>query len=96
MAVRAPVDLASWLDTGPVPGFVGDADGACPEDAPPGVGPTLLIGPEGGLTDDELARLDLDGWIRVRLAPHVLRSETAAVAGLAILSASRFGYTPAP
>lgn len=47
----------------------------------------LLIGPEGGLDDDELAAAKQAGFIAVRLGPRVLRTETAAVAALAILQA---------
>jgi 16S rRNA (uracil1498-N3)-methyltransferase len=43
--------------------------------------PTLLaIGPEGGLTDDELAVAEEAGWQAVSLGSRVLRVETAAVA----------------
>ena len=44
----------------------------------------LLIGPEGGFTDDELAGLrSLDRVVAISLGPRVLRSETAALAALA-------------
>jgi len=43
----------------------------------------FLVGPEGGLTDDEAARSKA---IRVRLAPTILRVETAAVAMMATLA----------
>lgn len=47
----------------------------------------LLIGPEGGLEDDELAAAEQSGFIPVRLGPRVLRTETAAVAALTVLQA---------
>lgn len=58
-----------------------DPDG---DPALPGVpGPTtLVIGPEGGLTDEERELLPR-GTTRVRLAPYILRIETAAVAAAA-------------
>jgi 16S rRNA (uracil1498-N3)-methyltransferase len=54
---------------------------------PPGGELLVLVGPEGGLTDDELKRLD--PWGRIDLGPHVLRAETAAIAAAAMLTAYR-------
>lgn len=45
---------------------------------------TLIIGPEGGFTPEELALADTHGVRRVRLVGHVLRIETAAEAALAV------------
>lgn len=45
----------------------------------------LLIGPEGDFTSSEMEEAKKQGWIPVSLGPFVLRSETAAIAGLAIL-----------
>lgn len=45
----------------------------------------LLIGPEGGLTDEELEIAALTGFKRMRLGPRVLRTETAGPAALAAL-----------
>jgi 16S rRNA (uracil1498-N3)-methyltransferase len=43
--------------------------------------PTLLaIGPEGGLTDAEVAAATAAGWQLVSLGPRILRVETAAIA----------------
>ena len=39
-----------------------------------------LVGPEGGLTADELAAADRAAATRVGLGPHILRVETAAIA----------------
>jgi 16S rRNA (uracil1498-N3)-methyltransferase len=47
----------------------------------------LMVGPEGGFTPHELA--DLDSGARLRLGPHVLRAETAAIAGAAVLTTRR-------
>ena len=43
----------------------------------------LVVGPEGGITDDELAQL---GGTAVRLGPSVLRTSTAGAAAIAVLS----------
>jgi 16S rRNA (uracil1498-N3)-methyltransferase len=47
---------------------------------------TLVVGPEGGVTPDELAALETAGALPVRLGPEVLRTSTAGVAALAALS----------
>lgn len=44
---------------------------------------TILIGPEGGLTEEEEGRLESACWLPAGLAPAVLRIETAAIAALA-------------
>lgn len=49
---------------------------------------TLVIGPEGGFTDAELATLRQAGAATVRLAGPVLRIETAALAASAVWSAA--------
>ncbi len=46
---------------------------------------TLLIGPEGDFTRDEVSDAQAHGARPVSLGPLTLRSETAAVAGLAML-----------
>ena len=54
-----------------------------------GAGPiVLLIGPEGGLTEQEIRLAQSQGFIGRRLGPRVLRTETAGVAALAALQAS--------
>ncbi len=45
----------------------------------------LLVGPEGGLTDDELTLADRAGFTRVHLGPFVLRTELAGIAALGAL-----------
>lgn len=47
----------------------------------------LLIGPEGGLTRDELELAEQRGFVRVSLGPLVLRTETAATAALGAIAA---------
>ena len=47
----------------------------------------LLIGPEGGLDDDELIAAQKAGFTPVRLGPRVLRTETAGVVALTVLQA---------
>lgn len=47
----------------------------------------LVVGPEGGLTDDELETLAAAGAPAYRLGPTVLRTSTAGVVGAAVLLA---------
>ena len=47
----------------------------------------VLVGPEGGWTDAEMAAFDAAGCRRVRLGPRVLRTETAGLAAIAALQA---------
>lgn len=52
----------------------------------PAQGPlTVLVGPEGGFSPDELARADRAGALRLRLGPHIMRTETAAIAATVLL-----------
>ncbi len=50
----------------------------------------ILIGPEGGFSDSEYDDAEVAGFSPVSLGPRVLRTETAAVAALAVLQ-SRWG-----
>jgi 16S rRNA (uracil1498-N3)-methyltransferase len=51
---------------------------------------TLLIGPEGGLSEGERQQARAAGYTGLRLGPRVLRTETAALTALAALQ-SRWG-----
>lgn len=44
----------------------------------------LMIGPEGGLSTDEITQAETAGFLPVALGPRVLRTETAPVAALAL------------
>jgi len=48
----------------------------------------LLVGPEGGWTDEERAQATQAGWTAVWLGPLILRTETAAIAALVIVAAA--------
>jgi 16S rRNA (uracil1498-N3)-methyltransferase len=65
--------------------------GACRADrggVPPTLAhPVVIVGPEGGWTDDERALVPSS----VALGPHVLRAETACIAAATVLSALRDG-----
>ncbi len=51
----------------------------------------VLVGPEGGWSDRELAAADR----HVCLGPHIMRAETAAIAAAAVLGARRSGHLTA-
>jgi 16S rRNA (uracil1498-N3)-methyltransferase len=43
---------------------------------------TLLIGPEGGLSEAEVTAAQASGWVLAGLGNTVLRADTAAVAAM--------------
>lgn len=46
---------------------------------------TLLIGPEGGLTEQEIGMAKSAGFTAVQFGPRILRTETASTAALAVV-----------
>jgi 16S rRNA (uracil1498-N3)-methyltransferase len=50
----------------------------------------IAVGPEGGFGDEELDAFRIAGYLRLRLGPRILRTETAAIAALTWLQ-TRFG-----
>jgi 16S rRNA (uracil1498-N3)-methyltransferase len=54
---------------------------------PPSGSVVLVVGPEGGLTDDEVSAFEAEGADAVRLGAEVLRSSTAGLAAVAALLA---------
>ncbi|HEX8804866.1 MAG TPA: RsmE family RNA methyltransferase [Acidimicrobiales bacterium] len=80
-------------EVGPMRTFHGAAtlDGAAladPDGAPPTLErPAVLVGPEGGWSPEERSA----GLPSIRLGPHVLRAETAAITAGALLAALRDG-----
>jgi 16S rRNA (uracil1498-N3)-methyltransferase len=59
-------------------------------DSPPGVDRdpstvAVLVGPEGGLSEEEIAAAERAGFASLRLGPRVLRTETAPLAAIALL-----------
>jgi len=45
----------------------------------------LLIGPEGGFSDNEFEDAEVAGFTAVSLGPRILRTETAAIAAVAVV-----------
>jgi 16S rRNA (uracil1498-N3)-methyltransferase len=70
---------------GQVPGGTPESAGSVP--SVPSGEIVLVVGPEGGITREELAALTAAGAVPARLGPSVLRGSTAgAVAGALVLS----------
>ena len=88
--VHPPLPFSSWLATAVTgPRFILHPPASQPlaGAAVGGSEASLLIGPEGGFTDEEIASAHQAGCIGVHLGPRILRSETAACAGMAALMA---------
>lgn len=84
MEVRAPLAFDACLRQAAGLRLVLVADGTALRrlPRPDADGLVLLIGPEGGLSDAEIARAEEAGFVRVSLGTRVLRTETAAIAAL--------------
>ena len=55
---------------------------------------TLLIGPEGGFSDNERRLLlEQENVTRLSLGPRILRAETAAIAALTLVQALKGDWT---
>ena len=92
--LTAPLELDDWLEQ-PVDGsrlILAPGDyphiNALPLDLPTPI--SLLIGPEGGFTDNEVALCLQAGVMPVSLGPRILRAETASITALALLQ-HRYG-----
>ena len=95
MTIDAPRTLAEWLAL-PADGLRllchpdADTDLAGLLGATPGLTSlTLLVGPEGGWSDKELAQAREAGVAAVKFGPRVLRTETAGLALISAISALR-------
>ncbi len=68
-------------------GVVADQQGVAISGLPRSCGRILVVGPEGGFSPAEEALFSSSGWVRLRLGANILRSETAAVVGGAMMVA---------
>ena len=99
--IDTPLPLKSWFGDKPesvgaelilVPG----AATALVSTPPPQTKVCILIGPEGGFSDVELEDARIAGFAPVSLGPRVLRTESAAVAALAVLQSLWGDLRPQP
>ena len=70
-------------------GWLADGSGVPPRATLQESPMTVVIGPEGGLTDGERSGLVAAGYLPVVLGPQTLRFETAALAAAALVAAAR-------
>lgn len=89
-ALDEPVDLERFLAR-EIPGhaWLADAAGGPPPGILDGAPCTIVVGPEGGLTERERAAAIEAGYAPLSLGPNMLRFETAAVAAAAVVEAAR-------
>jgi len=87
MAVGDVVPLAQLVERSEEGGVAADREGCSIGDLPEGTGGLLVVGPEGGFTAGEGTLFDRHGWQRLRLGSYILRAETAAVVGGAMMVA---------
>ena len=89
--IHAPIRLSDWAaalgdDAGVRLALDPHGDVGARE-LSPGTQATLAVGPEGGLSEHDLATLAQAGFRGLRLGPRILRTETAGLAALAALQA---------
>jgi 16S rRNA (uracil1498-N3)-methyltransferase len=85
--IEAPQALSNWLAATP-PSLKLLLDHQQQEalpDTAPEEGVVLLIGPEGGFSEHEIALARRAGFRGIALGPRVLRTETAPVAALSVI-----------
>lgn len=84
--VHEPVELVAFLASDlPTVRLLADQGGSSLAEADQPDAAVLLVGPEGGFTASEREASLAAGFSSVRLARHILRTETAALVGAGIL-----------
>ncbi|MGH2378910.1 MAG: RsmE family RNA methyltransferase [Candidatus Limnocylindria bacterium] len=83
-------ELFDLLDPPVIVAWEGERDGRLAEAIPSkATAVSLVIGPEGGLTESEIALAVEHGATAISLGPRNLRSETAAIAAVAVILSKR-------
>jgi 16S rRNA (uracil1498-N3)-methyltransferase len=89
----APMPLTEWLESKPLGLVLDPYEGQRMRDLAPtrfAQNQSLLVGPEGGLSDREVAQAISSGMSGIRLGARILRTETAGPAAIAAIQ-SLFG-----
>ncbi len=89
-SIHAPQALQQWINQ--MPGgskliLSPNSEAIHLRDLKPDTHYTVLIGPEGGFTDQEVALAIQHDFIPINLGPRILRTETAGLATIAALQA---------
>jgi 16S rRNA (uracil1498-N3)-methyltransferase len=88
--VEAPQPLDEFISrVEPGLHWLADSAGAATPATLDGTPVTVVIGPEGGLSEPERGMLLSAGYRPLALAPHTLRFETAALAAAAVVTTAR-------
>lgn len=91
--VHAPIDLPDWLEKiSAEMKFIlsPHSDGKLRDEKTKPTTVAILVGPEGGLSEHEIDLSVQNGFSILNLGPRILRTETAALAALAVLQ-TKFG-----
>jgi len=87
MEVADVLPLKVFIESRSGSGAVADREGCAFAELPRETLGLLAVGPEGGFTAEEDKLFERHGWPRLRLGPFVLRTETAAIVGAAMMIA---------
>ena len=93
--VKTPLSMFEWMaEADDSPGVVLDpfAESKLTGLSVGGDAISILVGPEGGFTEEEVDAVSLSGLTAVSLGPRVLRTETAGPAAIAVLQAKTGGF----
>jgi 16S rRNA (uracil1498-N3)-methyltransferase len=90
------MQLDDWLEQNRVPGLLLDhkADKCLPDVHKPENGVCILIGPEGGLSNQEKQLAGTKDMTGIRLGPRVMRTETAPLAAIAAIQVCWGDFRP--
>lgn len=89
-ALEEPLELGRFLERKMVGrAWLADAAGGPPPATLDAAPCTIIVGPEGGLTERERIAAIETGYSPVSLGPNMLRFETAAIAAAAMVEAAR-------